>query len=82
VQYPDGAYLLFGSEDKGLPEDLLYANPDKCVRIPMLGQARSLNLSNAVAVAVYETLRQWNYPELTSQGELKNYDWQSHIWTN
>jgi len=82
VQYADGAYLMFGREDFGLPEDLLYANPDKCVRIPMLGEARSLNLSNAVAVAAYEALRQWNYPELTSQGKLNDYDWDSHIWTN
>ena len=82
VTYPDGAYLVFGREDKGLPEPLLYANPECCVRIPMLGEARSLNLSNAAAVAVYEALRQWGYPSLTSQGKLNDYDWNNHIWMN
>jgi len=76
--YPDNAYLVFGREDLGLPEALLAANPQSCVRIPMIGGARSLNLSNAVAVAVYETLRQWGYPELESQGRLNEYDWSSH----
>ena len=80
VKYQDGAYLIFGREDRGLPEALLYANPESCVRIPMIDDARSLNLSNAVAVAVYETLRQWDYPALTSQGRLNDYDWHNHIW--
>ena len=80
VVYPDNAYLVFGREDLGLPEALLFANPKSCVRIPMIGGARSLNLSNAVAIAAYETLRQWGYPELTSQGRLCEYDWNSHIW--
>ncbi len=75
VSYPDGCYLLFGKETKGLPEELLLKNPDTCVRLPMIGDARSLNLSNTVAVAVYETLRQWNYPELQNFGNLHNYNW-------
>ncbi|MEE1330194.1 MAG: tRNA (uridine(34)/cytosine(34)/5-carboxymethylaminomethyluridine(34)-2'-O)-methyltransferase TrmL, partial [Acutalibacteraceae bacterium] len=62
VAYPDNCYLLFGKETKGLPEELLIKNPERCVRIPMLGEIRSLNLSNSVAIAVYEALRQWNYP--------------------
>ena len=78
--YPDDAYLVFGREDAGLPEDLLYKNPDTSVRVPMIESARSLNLSNAVAVAVYEVLRQWDFPELTSQGRLREYDWDSHVW--
>ena len=54
VSYPDNCYLLFGKETKGLPEALLIKNPERCVRIPMQGEIRSLNLSNSVAIAVYE----------------------------
>lgn len=75
VEYPDGCYLFFGAETHGLPEKLLYENPDRCIRIPMIGGARSLNLSNSVAVGVYETLRQWGYPELQNEGKLTHYDW-------
>ena len=73
VAYPDGAYLVFGREDAGLPEALLYANEETCVRLPMR-QARSLNLSNSVAVGVYEALRQHG-PDLCARGRLRNYDW-------
>ncbi len=73
--YPDGSYLVFGKETKGLPEELLLQNPDSCVRIPMANDIRSLNLSNSVAIAVYETLRQWNYPQLENFGQLHNYKW-------
>ena len=75
VKYPDNTYLVFGKETAGLPEDLLFANAGKCVRIPMIDEARSLNLSNAVAIGVYETLRQWDYPQLLESGELRNYNW-------
>lgn len=75
VSYPDNCYLFFGKETKGLPEELLLKNRDNCVRLPMLGKARSLNLSNSVCVGVYEVLRQWNYPELQNQGQLHNYNW-------
>ncbi len=75
VQYPNGAYLVFGREDAGLPEELLYRNQSQCVRLPMRQQARSLNLSNTVAIAVYETLRQWDFPELLEHGQLRNYEW-------
>ena len=72
VSYPDGAYLVFGKETAGLPEELLAENMDRCVRLPMLDNddARSLNLSNAVAVGVYEALRQWGFPGLRTQGRL------------
>ena len=63
ISYPQGAYILFGREDAGLPESLLVQNPDTCVRLPMTKGARSLNLSNTVAVAAYEALRQWGFPE-------------------
>ena len=62
-------------ETAGLPEKLLFENADKCVRIPMIDEARSLNLSNAVAIGVYETLRQWDYPQLLESGELRDYLW-------
>ncbi|MBQ7965270.1 MAG: tRNA (uridine(34)/cytosine(34)/5-carboxymethylaminomethyluridine(34)-2'-O)-methyltransferase TrmL [Ruminococcus sp.] len=75
VKYPDGAYLVFGKETKGLPEELLLENRDSCVRIPMIDEARSLNLSNAVAIATYEALRQWDYPSLLEVGQLHNHKW-------
>ena len=75
MDYPDGCYLVFGKETKGLPEKLLFDNPDTTVRIPMKSEARSLNLSNSVAVGVYETLRQWDFPELENFGKLREFDW-------
>lgn len=75
VSYPDKVYLVFGKETAGLPEKLLFDNAASCVRIPMIDEARSLNLSNAVAIGVYEVLRQWDYPELLESGELRNYNW-------
>ncbi len=74
IAYPDGAYLVFGKETAGLPEELLKANLDHCVRLPMRNceGARSLNLSNAVAVGVYEVLRQWGFPELKLTGKFGN----------
>lgn len=76
VEYPDNAYLVFGKETKGLPEKLLHDNPDTTVRIPMINDARSLNLSNSAAIGVYEVLRQWGYPELKQLGQLRDYTWQ------
>ncbi len=75
VTYQDKAYLIFGKETKGLPEELLIEHPERCVRIPMIDEARSLNLSNSVAVGVYEALRQMNYPALSSRGELHEHKW-------
>ena len=75
VKFVDGDFLVFGKETKGLPEELLLKNPDTCLRIPMFGEARSLNLSNSVAVALYEALRQNDYPNLTFEGELHEHSW-------
>ena len=75
ADYPDNVYLLFGKETAGLPEKLLHENQETCVRIPMMSDARSLNLSNAVAIAAYEVLRQWDFPALTNFGQLREYDW-------
>lgn len=79
VQYPaDGdVYLMFGREDAGLPESLLVQHPDTAVRIPMRPTLRSLNLSNSVAIAAYEVLRQWDYPDMTACGELTQYEWET-----
>lgn len=75
ITYGDNVFLMFGKETKGLPEDLLFNNPDKCVRIPMLDRLRSLNLSNSVAIAVYEVLRQDGFEGLRQSGELTSYVW-------
>lgn len=75
AEYPDNSYLVFGKETKGLPEELLLKNPENTVRIPMIDEARSLNLSNSAAIAVYEVLRQWDYPDLLNKGELHNHKW-------
>lgn len=75
VEYPNHCYLVFGKETKGLPEELLKDNHDTCVRMPMRGIIRSLNLSNAVAIGTYEVLRQWDYPELLQKGQLHNLKW-------
>lgn len=77
VEYPDNSYLFFGKETAGLPEELLHDNPERCVRLPMLNDssARSLNLSNTVAIGVYEVLRQWSFPDLLLEGRLTKFDW-------
>ncbi len=76
VTYPKQVFLMFGKETKGLPEELLYSNPDRCVRIPMRDTLRSLNLSNSAAIAVYEVLRQRGFDGLREDGELTKYKWE------
>lgn len=71
-------YLMFGKETRGLPESLLAANPDTCVRIPMLPNLRSLNLSNSVAIAVYEALRQRNFEGLLEGGTPTSFSWEDY----
>ena len=73
VDYPDNAYLVFGKETKGLPEELLHDNYQNAVRIPMRDKLRSLNLSNSICVAVYEVLRQWDYDGLNEEGHLTKF---------
>lgn len=75
VSYEGKVYLIFGREDKGLPEELLFEHKENCLRIPMRNTLRSLNLSNSVAVAVYEALRQNDYNELETKGELTKFRW-------
>ncbi len=74
--YPDPSWLVFGREDAGLPEELLLQNPERCLRLPMRPGLRSLNLSNTAAIAVYEVLRQWDFPELQNFGRLHQYHWE------
>lgn len=75
VSYPEKCYLVFGREDAGLPEELLFSNRESCVRIPMLPTLRSLNLSNSVAIAAYEVLRQRGFEGLSGEGRLTQFDW-------
>ena len=70
VKYKDGDFLVFGKETKGLPESLLEKHYDECVRIPMMEETRSLNLSNSVCVGVYEALRQNGYKGMLTEGEI------------
>ena len=70
--YEDECYLFFGKETMGLPEDFLEQNRQCCVKIPMRAEARSLNLSNAVAITVFEALRQLQFPGLQDYGKMKN----------
>jgi tRNA (cytidine/uridine-2'-O-)-methyltransferase len=65
ITYPENAYLIFGREDAGLPETVLSEYSDRAVKLPMRDGLRSLNLSNSVAIAAYEALRQWNFPGLS-----------------
>ncbi len=70
AKYPDGCFILFGKETKGLPESLLEERYDDCIRIPMRDTLRCLNLSNSVAVVIYEALRQTGFEGLNSEGSL------------
>lgn len=75
VPYPDNVYLMFGKETAGIPEEVLVKNKEKCVRLPMREGLRSLNLSNAVAIAAYEAYRQHEFEGLIIQGKLKRLSW-------
>ena len=71
ADFQDGDYLFFGKETKGLPEAFLEAHRESCIKIPMREEARSLNLSNAVAITVFEALRQLDFPDLKDYGKMK-----------
>jgi len=75
VNFKDNDYILFGKETKGLDEALLKAHSESCIRIPMISGARSLNLSNSVAVVIYEALRQNDYFDLETKGALTKFEW-------
>lgn len=75
VQYEPDCYLMFGKESAGIPEEILHRHKDTAIRIPMNPQIRSLNLSNSVAVVLYEALRQQNFAHMQLRGNLTKYDW-------
>ena len=75
VHYPTGSYLIFGKESAGLPEELLKAHPQSCIRIPMKDKIRSLNLSNAAAIVCYEALKQQSFHGLETEGQLHQLEW-------
>ena len=75
VSYEENDFIMFGKESAGIPEEILLQYRDNCVRIPMFGEARSLNLSNSVAILLYESLRQQNFSSLLKVGELHQNHW-------
>lgn len=75
VRYEDDGYIMFGKESAGIPEDILVQHPDTAIRIPMIGDIRSLNLSNSVAIVLYEALRQHDFADMRLHGHLRNYEW-------
>lgn len=75
VSFKEGDFLVLGKESKGIPEEILLANEKNCFRIPMWGEIRSLNLSNAAAILIYEAYRQLGYADLNTQGDLHHLSW-------
>ena len=76
VSYEPDCFIMFGKESAGIPEEILKANPDTCVRIPMIGETRSLNLSNSVAIVLYEALRQNHFDHMKLEGQLHRLKWE------
>ena len=75
VHYEPDCYIMFGKESAGIPEEILVENQETAVRIPMIGDLRSLNLGNSVAIVLYEALRQNSFDHMRLEGHLRNYDW-------
>ena len=75
ISYEPDCYIMFGPESRGIPEEMLVENRKNCMRIPMWGETRSLNLSNSVAVILYEALRQNGFERMTMEGELQRMRW-------
>ncbi len=75
VSYEPDCYIMFGKESAGIPEEILVENQETAIRIPMIGEIRSLNLSNSVAVALYEALRQNQFAGMRLEGQLTRYEW-------
>lgn len=75
VVYEPDAYLMFGPESRGIPEEILVKYPEACIRIPMWGDIRSLNLSNSAAIVLYEALRQNGFAHMTMEGKLHRLQW-------
>ena len=75
VEYEDGCYIMFGKESAGIPEEILVEHKEDCVRIPMVGDIRSLNLGNSVAIVLYEALRQNGFAGMNLEGHLHELHW-------
>lgn len=75
VSYEEDAYIMFGKESAGIPEEILVEHEETSIRIPMFGEIRSLNLSNSVAIVLYEALRQHNFYNLNQAGQLHRLSW-------
>lgn len=75
VEYEPDCYLMFGKESGGIPEEILVQHPKECIRIPMIGDTRSLNLSNSVAIVLYEALRQNHFDHMRMEGQLHRLHW-------
>ena len=75
VHYEEDCYIMFGKESAGIPESILQKYPETSIRIPMIGDTRSLNLSNSVAVVLYEALRQNNFEGMRLEGKPRTFDW-------
>lgn len=76
VQYEPDCYIMFGKESAGIPEEILVNHKEDCVRIPMVGDIRSLNLGNSVAIILYEALRQQNFANMNLEGHLHELSWE------
>ena len=76
VAYEDGCYIMFGKESAGIPEEILLQHPNEAIRIPMMGETRSLNLSNSVAIVLYEALRQQGFADMKTEGQLTRFSWE------
>lgn len=75
VQYEEDCYIMFGKESAGIPEEILLENQETAIRIPMIGNIRSLNLGNSAAIVLYEALRQHHFAHMQLEGELTRYHW-------
>ena len=75
--YEPDCYIMFGKESAGIPEEILVEHPEECVRIPMIGETRSLNLSNSVAIVLYEALRQNQFDHMKLEGDLHRLHWEN-----
>ena len=76
VSYEPDCYIMFGKESAGIPEEILVNHKEDCVRIPMVGDIRSLNLGNSVAIILYEALRQQNFANMNLEGHLHELSWE------
>ena len=75
AKFEEDCFIMFGKESAGIPESILVNNQETCIRIPMNPEIRSLNLSNSVAIVLYEALRQNNFIGMETEGQLRDYEW-------